>query len=104
LFAAIYGYLVHPILSLLIWLMIINAVLSWLVAFNVVNPSNQFVNMIYRFTNAVTDPLLRPLRKVIPSLGGMDITPIILILLIQFVDLYVLRDVVVPALSQMFPY
>ncbi len=103
-FWAIYSYLLSPLLQLLIWLMIINAVLSWLVAFNVVNPSNQFVNMIYRFTNAVTDPLLRPLRKVIPSLGGMDITPIILILLIQFFDRYVLASVIVPALTQMFPY
>lgn len=101
---AIYGYLISPLLQLLIWLMIINAVLSWLVAFNVVNAHNQFVNQIYRFTNAITDPLLRPLRKVIPPLGGMDITPIILILLIQFVDRYVLASVVVPALAAMLPF
>ncbi len=87
---ALYSYFISPLLTLLVWVIIANAILSWLIAFNVVNPRNQFVNMIGRFTHAVTEPLLRPLRRIIPSLGGVDITPIILILGIFFVRDYVI--------------
>ena len=90
---ALYVFFINPLLSILVWVIIINAILSWLVAFNVVNPRNQVVSMIGRFTYAVTEPLLRPLRRFIPSFGGIDITPIILILAIFFV-----RDYVIPQL------
>jgi YggT family protein len=90
---AVYAYFLHPLLTILVWVIIINAILSWLIAFRVVNPQNQFVSMIARFTYAVTEPLLRPFRRFIPSLGGIDITPILLILAIFFV-----RDWVLPQL------
>jgi YggT family protein len=90
---AVYVYFLHPLLSILVWVIIINAILSWLVAFRVVNPHNQLVSMIGRFTMAITEPLLRPFRRFIPPLGGIDITPIILILAIFFV-----RDWVLPQL------
>ncbi len=99
----IHAYLLHPLISLLIWVMIISAVLSWLVAFNVVNPRNEFVGMIYRFSDAVTRPLLGPLQRIIPPLGGVDITPIILILLLQFFDAYVLGQLIIPALASITP-
>jgi YggT family protein len=90
---AIYVYFLHPLLTILVWVIIINAILSWLVAFRVVNPHNQLVSMIGRFTMGVTDPLLRPIRRFVPPLGGIDITPIILILAIFFT-----RDWVLPQL------
>jgi YggT family protein len=93
----VYAFLIHPIIVLVIWTMIIGAILSWLIAFNVVNPRNPVVAMIYRFTDALTQPLLSPLRRVIPPLGGVDITPIILILLLQFID----RGVLAPLFAQM---
>lgn len=99
----IHAYLLHPLITLLIWVMIISAVLSWLVAFNVVNPRNEFVGMIMRFADAVSRPLLRPLQRVIPPLGGVDITPIILILLLQFFDAYILGQLIVPALASITP-
>jgi YggT family protein len=73
-------------LDLYIWAIIISAILSWLVHFGVVNPSNQFIRMIGEFLWRITEPALRPLRRLIPNLGGIDITPVILILLIFFLQ------------------
>jgi YggT family protein len=77
--------LIRVILDLLVWAIIINAILSWLVAFDVVNLRNRFVASIAHFLDAVTAPVLAPIQRVIPSLGGVDISPIIAILLIQYV-------------------
>lgn len=87
---AVYYFFLNPILTMLFWVVIIGAVLSWLFAFQVINRSNEFVVTIYRITQAITEPLLRPFRTFIPPLGGVDITPILLLLTIQFVNLYVL--------------
>ncbi len=73
-------------LQLFIYALIISAVLSWLVAFNIVNTSNQFVSTIGYFLHRVTEPALRPIRRVLPDLGGIDISPILLILLIFFLQ------------------
>tara|TARA_R110002167_G_scaffold21126_7_gene76935 strand:- start:3722 stop:4027 length:306 start_codon:yes stop_codon:yes gene_type:complete len=77
-------WLVSTIISLLIWLIIASAILSWLFAFDVINHRNRFVNQLASFLDAVTTPLLAPFRRVIPPLGGMDITPIVLLLLLNF--------------------
>lgn len=76
--------LLHTIIQLYIYLLIGNAILSWLVAFNVVNTRNQFVYKIGDFLHRITDPALRPIRKVIPYIGGIDISPVVLILLLMF--------------------
>jgi YggT family protein len=78
--------LISMVINLLIWLLIIQAVLSWLLAFDVVNRSNRVVNTIWDFTNRLSEPLLRPLRKVIPNIGGIDLSPMVLILLLIFLD------------------
>ena len=78
--------LVHTIITIYIWLLIIQAVLSWLVAFGVVNRHNRAVAMIGDFLWRVTEPLLRPIRRILPDLGGIDISPVILILLLWFID------------------
>src|SRR5207244_9646785 len=70
------------VLDLYIWLLIAAAVLSWLVAFNVVNSRNQFVAMVGDFLFRITEPVLRPVRNMLPSLGGIDVSPVVLILII----------------------
>jgi YggT family protein len=72
------------VLDLYIWLLIASAILSWLIAFNVVNTRNQFVAAVAEFLYRITEPLLAPIRSFMPNLGGLDISPIILILIIMF--------------------
>ncbi|HEY1431377.1 MAG TPA: YggT family protein [Stellaceae bacterium] len=76
--------LVSTVISIYIWLLIAQAVLSWLVAFGIVNRYNRVVATIGDFLWRVTEPLLRPIRRVLPDLGGIDISPVILILLLWF--------------------
>jgi YggT family protein len=73
-------------LQLYVWLVIAQAVLSWLIAFNVVNTRNQFVAMAWDFLYRITEPALGPIRRIMPNLGGIDISPVILILLIFFIQ------------------
>ena len=74
------------ILNLYTWVIIASAIFSWLYAFNVVNPRNQFVALIGRTIYQLTDPLLRPIRRVVPSFGGLDISPVILLIAIFFIQ------------------
>jgi len=74
------------VLQLYIWLLIAAAILSWLVAFNVVNSRNPFVSAVAEFLYRITEPLLAPIRNFLPNLGGLDISPIILILIIMFIE------------------
>ncbi|MGO4571934.1 YggT family protein [Microvirga sp. 2TAF3] len=73
-------------LQLYVYLIVASAILSWLVAFNVVNTRNQVVRSIWAFLDAVTEPALRPIRNILPNLGGVDISPVILILIIIFIQ------------------
>jgi YggT family protein len=73
-------------LQIYVWLLIASAVLSWLIAFNVVNTRNQFVATIGEFLYRITEPALRPIRNRMPNLGGIDISPVILILLIFLIE------------------
>ena len=79
------------VLQLYIWLLIAAAVLSWLIAFNVVNTRNQFVAMIGDFLYRITEPVLRPIRRLLPNLGGIDVSPVILILIIMFLESVIIR-------------
>ena len=88
-------WLAHQLLNLVVLALILNAILSWLVAFDIINLRNRFVYQFSHFLDAVTRPLLAPIRKVVPSLGGVDITPIILILLISGVQRFILRGIAV---------
>ena len=74
------------VLDLYVWLLIASAILSWLIAFNVVNTRNQFVAAVAEFLYRITEPVLRPIRAFIPSFGGLDISPIIVILIIMFIQ------------------
>ncbi len=74
------------VLDLYVWLLIASAILSWLIAFNVVNTRNQFVASVAEFLYRITEPVLGPIRRMMPNLGGLDISPIILILIIMFIQ------------------
>lgn len=73
-------------LNIYIWILIANAIFSWLYAFNVINTRNQFVNMIGRALFQMTEPVLRPIRRFMPDLGGVDISPIVLVLIIYLIQ------------------
>lgn len=83
-------------LSIYTWIIIASAVFSWLYAFNVVNSNNQFVGMIAEFLYKATEPALRPIRRVLPDLGGLDISPIVLLLIIFFIR-SLMWNTIVPA-------
>ncbi|MFV0280869.1 MAG: YggT family protein [Rhodoblastus sp.] len=82
-----------PLLNLLLtiiniywWVIIAMAVMSWLVAFQVVDTRNQFVQSAWRALDAMTEPVLRPIRRFVPALGGLDISPVILLLALSFLQ------------------
>lgn len=87
----LFGF-ISLLLTLYIYVLVAAAVMSWLVAFNVVNPRNQFVSMVGEFLYRVTEPVLRPIRNVMPNLGGIDISPIIVIIIIWFIQLVILPN------------
>lgn len=80
-------------LNLYVWIIIASAIISWLVAFNIINVRNDFVRMVWDFLYRVTEPALRPIRRMMPNLGGIDISPIILLLLIFFLQSVLARYV-----------
>ena len=90
---AAFANLISTAVTLYIWALILSAVLSWLVAFNVINTNNRFIYLAGDFLHRVTEPALRPIRRYLPNLGGIDLSPIVLILLLIFV-----RDLVLGAL------
>lgn len=79
-------WLILQIINIFVWLIILQVVLSWLIAFNVVNTSNRFVYLIGDFLYRVTEPAMRPIRNLLPSLGGIDLSPLVLLLLLFFVQ------------------
>ncbi len=78
-------WLVNTVIGLMVWFIIIQAILSWLFAFDVINHRNRFVSQVADFLDRITAPILEPFRRIIPPLGGIDISPIVVLLLLQFV-------------------
>jgi YggT family protein len=74
------------ILSLVWWVFLVMIIMSWLISFNVINTRNQFVAGLWRAINQVTDPILRPIRRIIPPMGGLDLSPIIVFIIIFFLQ------------------
>ena len=89
--------LIDTVVTIYIWLLIASAILSWLMAFGVVNPYNPTVRVIWQALNALVEPLLRPIRAVMPNLGAVDISPIVLLLGCFFV-----QSVVLPNIAKLF--
>ena len=85
------------IVTLYIWILIINAVLSWLVAFNIINTGNRFVYSLLDFTYRMTEPFLNRIRTFLPNLGAFDISPVILLMLIWIMQMcmeYYIRPII----------
>ncbi len=80
-------YLVLQILKIYSYVVIANVIISWLIAFNILNTSNRFVYSILDFSYRLTDPILNKIRRFLPNLGAFDISPIILLLLIWFIEM-----------------
>jgi YggT family protein len=83
---------INLVINLYIWIIIAGAIMSWLIAFNVINPYNQFVRSVWMGLNALTEPLLRPIRRFLPDLGGIDISPMVLILICWFIQIVILPN------------
>ena len=88
---------IYQILDLLLsvaqWIIIIQAMISWLVAFNVINTSNDFVRQALYALDRMTEPLYRPIRRILPDFGALDLSPMVVLLLI-----IILRDILLPAI------
>ncbi|MRG70612.1 YggT family protein [Alphaproteobacteria bacterium HT1-32] len=87
--------IIQSLLTLYMFAFIIMAILSWLVAFNIINTQNKFVYMVGDFLHRITEPLLQPIRRILPDLGGIDITPVFAIIAIILV-----RDGLLPTIFQ----
>ena len=85
-------WLVDPVIGFYIALVIAQIVLSWLVSFNVVNTRNRFVYIVGDFLYRVTEPALRPIRRLLPSFGGIDLSAVVLLLGLYFVRMLLIRD------------
>jgi len=84
--------LIITVINILIWIIIIGAIMSWLILFNVVNLNNRFVYLVYDTINRLTDPILNPIRRFLPNLGGIDISPVVLILVLWFIRNLIVFD------------
>jgi YggT family protein len=86
-------WLIDLLIDIYVYIIIATVVLSWLVSFNVVNPYNPAIRAIQNFCYAATEPLLRPIRRLMPDLGGIDISPIVLLLGVEFARYFIFRAV-----------
>jgi len=86
-------WLIDTLITIYIWLLIAQAILSWLLAFGVINRYNRSVSVIGDFLYRITEPALRPIRAILPNFGGVDISPVVLILILWFVRMLIFEDV-----------
>ncbi len=91
------GFIDRYVIELIIWIIIAGAIMSWLMAFNVINMHNPMVRTLWDTFNALTEPMLRPIRKLLPNMSGIDISPLILIIFLMFI-----RAVIIPNIAKLF--
>ena len=84
------------LLNILWWIIIVQAVMSWLIAFNVINTHNEYVGAIWRALRTITDPIYRPIRRVLPDFGGLDLSPMVVLIV-----LLIIQQAVMPALYRL---
>ena len=80
------------ILNIVWWIFLIMIIMSWLISFNVINTRNQFVAGLWRVLNQITEPILRPIRRVIPPMVGLDLSPIVVFVIIFFLQSFIAND------------
>ena len=83
---------ISMILTIIWWIFLIMIIMSWLINFNVINTRNQFVASVWRVVNQITEPILRPIRRIVPPLGGLDLSPIIVFVIIFFLQSFIAND------------
>jgi len=83
--------IVQVLLNVLWWIIVIQAVLSWLIAFNVINTSNDFVRSLWEGLRKLTEPLYRPIRRILPDFGALDLSPIVVLLIV-----FIMSSIVIP--------
>ncbi|KQS02975.1 osmotic-shock protein [Sphingomonas sp. Leaf357] len=89
--------IVMVLLNVVWWIIIIQAILSWLIAFNVINTSNDMVRTVWEALRRMTEPLYRPIRRILPDFGALDLSPLVVLLI-----LYILMNIVIPSLAVQF--
>jgi len=90
-------YLIKAISGFVFWIVMGHVILSWLIAFNIINMNNQFVYQVYTTLDRLLEPMLRPIRSFLPNMGGLDLSPIVLLIGVQFFEILLLGTVL-PAL------
>jgi YggT family protein len=90
-------FLIHALSQLILWIVIGHVILSWLISFNVLNMNNQFVYQLYTNLDRLLEPMFRPIRKILPNMGGIDLSPIILLIGVNFLKILLL-ETILPAL------
>ena len=85
--------LIVEIVGIYKWVLIASVVLSWLIAFNALNTRNRFVSICAEFLFRVTEPLLRPIRRFLPNIGGVDLSPLVLFFVLYFIQMLILDDI-----------
>ena len=87
--------IIQVLLTVVWWIIVVQAVLSWLIAFNVINTSNDLVRNVWNALGTMTEPLYRPIRRILPDFGALDLSPMVVLLI-----LYILMNIVIPSLYQ----
>ena len=77
------------VLTIVWWIFLIMIIMSWLISFNVINTRNNFVDSVWRVLNAITEPILKPIRRIIPPVGGLDLSPIVVFVIIFFLQQWI---------------
>lgn len=95
---SILAFFIMPLLNVLVWIIIIEIVLSWLIAFNIINPRGMGGQIAYSLSR-LTDPIMRPIRNILPNMGGLDLSPIIVIFGLTWLNSYFLGQIIYPALG-----
>lgn len=85
--------IVQVLLNVLWWIIVVQAILSWLIAFNVINTYNDFVRLVWQGLQTLTEPIYRPIRRILPDFGALDLSPLVVL-----IGLFILSNIVVPAL------
>ncbi|MEI9850395.1 MAG: YggT family protein [Sphingomonas sp.] len=87
--------IIQVLLNVLWWIIVVQAILSWLIAFNVINTYNDFVRTLWQGLDRLTEPLYRPIRRVLPDFGALDLSPLVVLVLI-----FILSNIVIPAIGR----
>ena len=85
-------YLINSIIDLLFFIVIVQVIMSWLIAFNIINTYNPFISQIIYFLDRITYPLLAPIKRILPDLGPIDISPVILLIFLKVIQVYINND------------